>query len=49
MDVHVKFGDSSSNHSRDIRAAEVVIGDDEQRPQPTDPVVIGQNALWPFA
>ena len=30
MDVHVKFGDSKVNHSRDIRAAHFVMDDDEQ-------------------
>ena len=30
MDVHVKFDDSRSNHSRDIRAALFVMADDKR-------------------
>ena len=31
MDVRIKFGDSGSNSSRDIRAAHFVIDDDERK------------------
>ena len=41
MDVHVKFGDSRSNRSRDIRLPHFVT--DEQRHRPPDLVVIGGN------
>ena len=44
----VKLDDCRSNTFRDIRAASFVLDDDERQPRPpTDPVVIGQNALWP--
>ena len=36
----VKFGDSMSIRSRDIRAAQFVI-DDERRHRPTDPITTG--------
>ena len=41
MDVPVKFSDSRSNHSRDIRAAHLVMDDERRRRRQTDPVIIG--------
>ena len=49
MDVRLKLGDSRSNRSRDIRAAHFVMDDERRRRWPTDPVVIGQNAIHRFA
>ena len=51
MDVHVKFGDSVSYLSRDIRAAQFVMyderrkNDEGRRRRPTDTMIIGQNAF----
>ena len=46
MDILMKFGDSRSNRSRDIRMPHFVTVDDERR-RPTDPLVIGQNGILP--
>ena len=45
VDVRVKLGDSKSNRSRDIQAAQFVM-DERRRRRPTNPVAIRQNAKW---
>ena len=45
MDV---FGDSRSNRSRDIRAADFVVDDERRRPTEAM-VVMGRNSIWRFA
>ena len=44
VDVPVKFGDSISSRSRDIRLPYFVT--DERRRRPTQVLTIGQNTLW---
>ena len=47
MDFRLKFGDSRSNHSSDIRVAHIVM-DDERRRRRTQIIHIRQNAILSF-
>ena len=49
MDATVKFGDSKSKTSRDIIRLPEFVTDNDERLRPTDPRIIGQNALRHYA
>ena len=49
MDARIKFGDSRSNRSRDIRVTHFVMDDDERTTPADGPCGIGQSALWRLA